>query len=134
MDLSWVICSECGRKPSDMLANQPTVSFVLTDPIMCEICIERKVARDRATHPVIEMSIPETFGDHTLNDMFYNLASSWDDRRHVKEVLPDILRIPIFLKVGFRTPKQLAFIAEQTLGFLKWAQENYGIELKITFV
>lgn len=37
MDLSWVICSKCGKGPSDADPGS-VITFTLSEPILCGIC------------------------------------------------------------------------------------------------
>lgn len=80
------------------------------------------------------MALPEAFGTATFSGLFYETFMKDVTKEKYVEVGRAVLSIPFVFSIGFRKVKDLAFIAEEAKGFVKMAEDDFGITPDITFV
>jgi hypothetical protein len=84
-----------------------------------------------------KLQLPQAFGTSTIHGVIYEIMERQGSTSK-KEVLMDCMKsfltIPILFSLGFRTAKDLAFIAKETDKFVEWAQKTFDVTPNIMFV
>lgn len=81
---------------------------------------------------MIMLTLPEAFGTNSLTSIF--VTKVLENCPNNREGIAEALKQKFVINLGFRRWEQLIFIAEETKKFVKWAHQEYGVYVDLTFV
>jgi len=81
---------------------------------------------------MIFLTLPEAFGTNSLTGIIF--GKILDNGANDREAILEVLKKKFVVQIGFRKWEQFVFIAEETKKFVKWAYEEFGVYVDLTFI